>query len=189
MIKRTFDITLTITGFLFLFPLFLLIAILILLEDGAPIYYKQKRLGLNGKIFWLFKFRSMVSKPRDLSIQTLNLDPEITKVGKIIRRIKIDELPQLINVFLGDMSLVGPRPWLPDDPLTKGEFGLKRRQVRPGLTGLAQINGNIYLTKKERLAFDLQYVDRLSLALDIKIIFKTIAVVFFGEAKFLNKIK
>lgn len=184
MIKRIFDITLALIGALFLFPVFLLTTILIFIEDGRPIFYRQKRLGLNGRTFWILKFRSMVNKSRSLSIQTLNSDPEITKVGRSIRRIKIDELPQLINVILGDMSLVGPRPCLPSLQASFNVNGKKRLEVKPGITGLAQINGNIHLTWEDRWKFDALYVKNQSLLLDLKIIIKTFLVIIFGEEKF-----
>jgi undecaprenyl phosphate N,N'-diacetylbacillosamine 1-phosphate transferase len=125
----------------------------------------------------------MVNKSRDLSIQTLNSDPEITKVGRIIRRIKIDELPQLINVFLGDMSLVGPRPCLPSLQASFNVNGKKRLEVKPGITGLAQINGNIYLTWEDRWKFDALYVKNQSFFLDFKILLKTVLIVIIGEKR------
>lgn len=187
IMKRLIDITVAALLLLLLAPLLLITGILVKLESAGPVFFAQERIGKGGNIFRLIKFRSMTHRKRDIHQEIIGKNPEVTLVGSFIRRFKIDELPQLFNVLIGHMSLVGPRPWLPEDPLIKGGFGLKRQQVCPGLTGLAQINGNIHLTKEERLSYDLQYVDRLSFALDVTILFKTIAVVFLGEANFLNK--
>ena len=129
----------------------------------------------------------MIDKPRVPNREILKGDAEVTKVGAVLRRLKIDELPQIINIWRGEMSFVGPRPSLPNQIDRFNEDGKKRILVRPGLTGLAQVNGNIHLSWEERWKFDRRYVEELSFILDLKIIAKTILVVLFGERKYLNK--
>lgn len=187
LLKRFFDL---FFGLLFLFlvsPIFLFSIILIRIESHGPAFYIQHRLGKNYKIFKLYKLRSMSHRQRSVHFQTVPSDPEITFVGHIIRRLKIDELPQLINVIKGDMSFVGPRPCLPDLAEQFDDNGKYRINVRPGLTGLAQINGNIYLTWPERWVFDRMYVENLNFRLDLEILIRTFAVVLLGERFFLKK--
>lgn len=187
ILKRLIDITVAALLLLLLTPLLLITGILVKLESAGPVFFAQERIGKAGKIFRLVKFRSMTHRKRDFHKEITGKNAEVTWVGSILRRFKVDELPQLINVLMGQMSLVGPRPWLPGEPLTDGEIGQKRQLVRPGLTGLAQINGNIYLSKEQRISYDISYVDHLSFGLDLKILIKTMAVVIFGESKFLKK--
>lgn len=130
----------------------------------------------------------MTNKERDPNVkQTYLQDPDITRIGGLLRRFKIDELPQIWNVFIGDMSLVGPRPALPSLYEKFGEIAKKRCEVRPGMTGWAQVNGNIYLPWEERLCLDREYVDRMSFMLDLRILVKTVAIVLFGEEKYIKK--
>jgi lipopolysaccharide/colanic/teichoic acid biosynthesis glycosyltransferase len=129
----------------------------------------------------------MTNKKRKADHEIFADDPEVTTVGKFLRRFKLDELPQLINVLTGDMSLVGPRPGMPEQLKELDENGIKRLEVYPGLTGLAQINGNIYLVWPERWKYDRHYVEYISFMLDLKIILKTVLIVFQGEKKFINK--
>lgn len=181
IIKRTFDITVSLLAIIVLIPLFIIIAIIIKMEDGGSVFYIQNRVGKDEKLFELYKFRSMTEKKRESHFQTHNNSPEVTKIGRIIRRYKIDELPQLINVIKGDLSIIGPRPCLPE---TLREFGIKskmRHSVRPGLSGISQISGNIYLSWEERLDLDLRYVQDMSFLLDIIIISKTIILIIIGE--------
>jgi len=166
-----------------LLPMLALIALLVRLDSPGPVLFVQKRVGQ----FDVYKFRTMVDRARTPEREILGYDPEVTRIGKWLRRFKLDELPQIFVVFRGDMSIVGPRPGLPNLLETYDEFGRKRLQVRPGITGLAQINGNIYLSWPERWRYDAQYVDNLSLKLDLWIIVHTIAVVLFGEGSFLNR--
>jgi undecaprenyl phosphate N,N'-diacetylbacillosamine 1-phosphate transferase len=180
-VKRSLDIVLSILAITVLSPFFIVLATVIKMEDGGCVFFKQKRVGKNGKLFELYKFRSMRDKKRESNSQTYNNSPEVTKIGQIIRRFKIDELPQLINVIKGDLSIIGPRPCLPQ---TSREFGIKsnlRHSLRPGLSGISQISGNIYLTWEERLDLDLKYIQNISFFLDIVIIFKTIILVIIGE--------
>lgn len=144
-------------------------------------------MGKNNGLFSIYKFRTMTDKERKVDRKILKGDPEVTKVGAVLRRLKIDELPQLINILKGDMAIVGPRPAIPNQVKSFNEDGKFRTKVRPGLTGLAQTNGNIYLTWEERWVYDRLYVESVSFFLDIKLIFKTILIVLMGEEKFVNK--
>ncbi len=180
MVKRLFDLFVSVFLLVLLLPMFVVVAILIKTTEG-PVFYTQTRLGKNAKTFNLFKFRSMTNKKRDVSVQVSEGSAEVTGIGKIIRRLKIDELPQLINVLKGDMSLVGPRPCLVETQKDFNEDGKKRLLVRPGLTGLAQVNGNIYLDWTQRWKFDREYVENLSLKMDISILLKTVMIVAFGD--------
>ena len=187
-IKRFLDIFISFAILLFLFPLFIVVAVLIKMDSNGPIFYLQGRVGKNGDIFQVYKFRTMTDEVRDPNKkQTYLNDPDITRIGRFLRRFKFDELPQIWNVFIGDMSLVGPRPALPSLYEEFGEIAKKRCRVRPGMTGLAQVNGNIYLPWEKRLLLDGEYVDNISFMLDLKILIKTIAIVLFGEEKYIRK--
>lgn len=167
--KRFFDFFAAALGLLILSPILLIIAFLILIFLGRPIIFSQKRLGLNNKNFYLLKFRSMKNDPSG----TMSDHNRITRLGTFLRKASLDELPSLINILKGEMSLVGPRP-LPSnyfDYYTERE--LNRHSVRPGLTGLAQVSGRNNLTWEERFAKDLEYVSSQTLYLDIKILFRT----------------
>lgn len=164
------------------------IAMLVLLESNGPLFFRQERVGKDLKLFRVYKFRTMTHVKRTVGdTPIIGKADGVTKVGYYLRRYKIDELPQLLNVLLCDMSLVGPRPSVPEQLANMSEKEKRRYSVRPGLTGLAQINGNIHLTWKERFVYDLDYVDDVSFWNDIKIIFKTIFIVILGEKKFINK--
>ena len=186
--KRLFDFFISFAILLLLFPLFIIVAVLIKLDSKGPIFYLQSRVGENGRAFRIYKLRTMTNKERDPNVkQTYLQDPDITRIGGLLRRFKIDELPQIWNVFIGDMSLVGPRPALPSLYEKFGEIAKKRCEVRPGMTGWAQVNGNIYLPWEERLCLDREYVDRMSFMLDLRILVKTVAIVLFGEEKYIKK--
>ena len=188
-LKRLTDLIISLFLLILLSPILILCTLFIKLGDKGPIFYKQQRVGLNGSFFEILKFRSMsVNENREIG-QTFNTDPEITWIGRLMRRTKIDELPQLINVVKGDMGLVGPRPCLMITYEEMPEWAKERFKVRPGMTGLAQINGNIFLSWEERWKYDIQYVKTLSILNDIKIVFKTILVVIFGEDKFKKDLK
>lgn len=182
-IKRLLDLIISGMCIIILFPFFLLICILIRLESkGSPIFI-QKRVGQHGKEFKIFKFRTMLRyedsfNPDGTPIE--NYD-RVTRVGNILRKTSIDELPQLLNIFLGDMSIVGPRPTLPYQVEKYAEHQLRRLDVKPGLTGLAQINGRNSITWEKKIQYDLEYIERLSITFDIKIILKTIFIVFKSE--------
>ena len=187
-IKRIFDFVFSLIALICLSPIFLIIAVIIKVTSEGPVIFKQKRPGLNREIFEVYKFRTM--KPGSETMiagkEVLSDDDRVTSIGKHLRRFKIDELPQILNVIKGEMSLVGPRPQRIDylDQYTSEE--LKRFKMLPGLTGLAQVSGNIYLTVTERTQKDLEYVSNYSLGLDMKIIFKTIGVILFGEDKYVK---
>lgn len=185
--KPLIDYLLAIIGIILVLPILILTAILIKLESPGPIIFTQERLGLNFKVFKVYKFRSMTHKKREFDKQIFEGDPEVTELGNYLRRLKIDELPQLFNILKGDMSLVGPRPSLPNLKDKFNEDGEYRVKVKPGVTNLAAVNGSIYLSWPERWVFDRYYVENLSFKLDLEIIFKTILVVFMGENYFNKK--
>ena len=169
-----------------LLPILIITAVLIKLTSSGPVFFIQNRVGKNTSEFKLYKFRTMYHRPRKVS-KVLKDDPDVTAIGYFLRRFKIDELPQLINVLIGQMSLVGPRPCVPDTVKEFNEDGIFRIKVKPGLTGMAQVNGNIHLSWPERWKYDRLYVENLSFILDIKIIIKTIGLVLFGEERFIKK--
>ena len=186
-IKRFLDFFISLLIILFLVPLFIILYILVKLDSKGDFFFFQERLGKNGQIFKVFKIRTMTDKVRVADREILKGDSEVTRMGNVLRRLKIDELPQIINIFKGDMSFVGPRPCLPNQITEFNEDGKTRILVTPGLTGLAQTNGNIYLTWEERWKYDRYYVENLSFFLDIAIVFKTVLIVLLGEQKFLKK--
>jgi len=164
-------------------PLLLTTALAIWLGDRGDVFYHQTRLGLHGRLFDLLKFRSMWINilPIDDVTEIREGHPLVTPVGRWIRRLKIDELPQLLNVLRGDMSLIGPRPGVPQHLVNYDKFQRRRLSIRPGLTGWAQVNGNIALTWPERIALDVWYIDHRSFWLDLQILCRTLGVVTFGE--------
>lgn len=185
-VKRILDIFLSFLLLIILLPLFLMCIIFIKIDSKGPIFFMQNRIGKGGKIFRIYKLRTMTNKNRNFYISVLPSNSEITRVGRILRRLKIDELPQLLNILNGSMSFVGPRPLLPETyNKFKSEF-TNRVLVSPGLTGLAQVNGNIYLSINEKIKFDNMYVENISFIFDIKILLKTFLIVIFGEDKFIN---
>ncbi len=171
--KRIFDVTLTLILFLITSPLLLVIALLVLLIHGRPILFRQQRPGHNGRPFTLYKFRTMTNQSA-LEAGSPTDAQRLTPLGRFLRALSLDELPELFNILRGDMSLVGPRPLLMQYlPLYSAEQ-MRRHDALPGLTGWAQINGRNTLTWPEKFALDVWYVDNQSLWLDIKIIFLTI---------------
>lgn len=181
MIKRLFDICVSLLMLLALLPVVLMVAILIKLESSGPVIFRQQRVGLKGVEFSIFKFRSMVVDAAESgSYFTSTDDPRITRVGRVIRRTSIDELPQLLNVLKGDMSLVGPRPnvLVQRKEYSEEEWN-KRNSVRPGITGLAQALMRSAATANQRTSLDLEYVDKSSLFYDIRILFMTVRQVIF----------
>jgi undecaprenyl phosphate N,N'-diacetylbacillosamine 1-phosphate transferase len=184
--KRLLDLFLSILALIVLTPFFLIAAILIRLESPGPVFYVQDRLGMHGKIFRAYKLRTMTNKIRTPDHEIHPGDPELTLIGAFLRRYKLDELVQVFNVLSGEMSWVGPRPALPRQLAEYDANGRKRLLVKPGMSGLAQVHGNIYLSWPERWVYDAQYVDACSLRLDLWIIWRTIAVMIVGEEKFLK---
>ena len=187
--KYIFDRIVGFIALLILSPILIISAILIKLDSKGPVFFMQERWGLNQRKFKVYKFRTMTDKKRGFGNQVFKDNPEITRIGFYLRRFKIDELPQLINVLTGDMSIVGPRPCIPMVTQYYNENTYSRFQVRPGLTSTAGVNGSIYLTWEEKWLYDKLYVENVSFLLDMKIIFKTILVVLFGEEKFLKRPK
>ncbi len=183
MFKRLLDVALSMVAMLALLPLWLLVALLVRLSSPGPVLYKQRRTGRHGKEFMLYKFRSMVVNADQLGPLSTQLhDPRITPLGRILRRTGLDELPQLLNVIAGDMSLIGPRPNTPSqEPTYPSEVWEKRHHVRPGITGLAQVSGRSNLTSEQQSAYDLDYVNRLGFWLDFHILWKTLLVVLSGR--------
>ncbi|MDN4502882.1 sugar transferase [Alteromonadaceae bacterium BrNp21-10] len=180
MLKRSFDILASLSGLLVLLPLLLVLAVLIRFKLGSPILFKQPRPGLHGKPFNMLKFRSMTDE-RDSAGQLLDDELRLTAFGRLLRATSMDELPGLFNVLLGNMSLVGPRPLLIEYlPLYNAEQA-QRHNVRPGITGWAQVNGRNALSWEDKFALDIWYVKHQSLWLDIKILLMTVAKVLKRE--------
>ena len=171
-IKRLLDIVLSGCALLVLWPVLLILAVLVRTKLGSPVIFCQERPGRNEKIFKLYKFRSMTDQ-RDADGNLLPDDVRLTKFGKLLRSTSLDELPELWNIFRGDMSIVGPRPLLVSYLPYYTESERHRHDVRPGLTGLAQVNGRNNLTWEQKFAYDLDYIANISFIGDIKIIFQT----------------
>jgi undecaprenyl phosphate N,N'-diacetylbacillosamine 1-phosphate transferase len=176
-IKRPMDFILSLCAIIVLAPVLLIIAILVRINLGSPVLFKQKRPGLNEKIFTLYKFRTMTDE-RDEKGELLPDEVRLTKFGKLLRSTSLDELPELFNIIKGDMSIVGPRPQLVKDLVFMNEEQRQRHSVLPGLTGWAQVNGRNGITWEEKLLLDLDYIDKVTFLQDWKIIFMTVAKVF-----------
>lgn len=174
--KRSFDIIISFFGLLCLLPLFSIVAFILLVDDFGPVFYKQQRVGLHGRLFGMYKFRSMKTNADKVGpYYTADNDPRVTRFGKWLRRSSIDELPQLLNVILGHMSLVGPRPNVPQQQdLYLASSWHKRNTVRPGITGLAQATKRSSAINDERELLDLEYVDKNNFMLDLEIILMTV---------------
>jgi undecaprenyl phosphate N,N'-diacetylbacillosamine 1-phosphate transferase len=176
-VKRLIDIAFSFIGLIILSPILLIVAIAIKLESQGPVIFQQERLGLNGKVFKIYKFRSMCVGAEKSGVYETKGDARVTKVGKFIRKTSIDEFPQFVNIIKGDMSIIGPRPTLTYHPWPFDEYTeeqKKRFTVRPGVTGWAQVNGRKEVPWEKRIEYDVEYVENLSLAFDLKIFFKTI---------------
>jgi len=185
--KRLFDLTISLLLCLISLPVLVLTAVLVRLDSRGPTFYLQRRLGRYGAVFVTYKFRTMTHRERCSTEEILPGHSEVTRVGHVLRRFKIDELPQLFNILRGEMSLVGPRPALPDHIQDYDSNGARRLLERPGMTGLAQVNGNIYLSWPERWLYDAEYVDSLSFLRDLRIILRTVSVIRRGEESFLKR--
>ncbi len=184
-IKRSIDIFVAIIILIFLSPLFLITSIAIKCESEGPVIFKQRRLGLGGKEFNIYKFRSMVQNAEHTGsgVYSEKDDIRVTKIGRILRTMSIDELPQAFNLLKGDMSLIGPRPPLTYHPWTIDKYTDEQKrmfEVRPGITGWAQVNGRKAVEWNKRIKMNVWYVDHLSMWLDIKILFMTILKVFIN---------
>lgn len=196
-IKRTVDIVASGLGMLVFSPVFLGLMILIVLEDGWPVFYSQPRVGQNGHVFRFYKFRSMVrdadkikeklkeqNESEDGVIFKMKNDPRITRIGRFIRRYSLDELPQLFNVFIGDMSLVGPRPPIPSEVAQYSLEDRKRLHVKPGITCIWQVSGRSDIPFKEQVQLDVQYIRNQGIWNDIKLLLQTIPAVLLGKGAY-----
>ncbi|MBQ7838015.1 MAG: sugar transferase [Clostridia bacterium] len=181
--KRFFDFTVSLLLIIILSPLFVLIGLIVLIDDGGPIVFKQYRVKKDNKLFYIYKFRTMKNDTRNTATSDLTeAEFQITKSGRFLRKTSLDELPQLFNVLIGDMSFVGPRPLIPEEKEIRNlrrDYGVF--SVRPGITGWAQVNGRDMLTDEEKALFDKEYVEKQSILFDIKIMIKTVAVVLKRE--------
>lgn len=200
IVKRIFDIILSFIALLILTPIFLALSILIIKEDGRPVFFRQKRSGLDDKVFEMYKFRSMKNKqvpipsnshneynwksgvPDDFVFKTSSeSNPNITKIGVYIRKYSLDELPQFYNVLKGDMSIIGPRPEIIAISRCYNKHQKRRLEVKPGITGWAQVNGRSEMDHGKKIEYDLYYVDNFSLWMDLKVFFITIVQVIRGK--------
>jgi exopolysaccharide biosynthesis polyprenyl glycosylphosphotransferase len=194
IIKRFFDIVVSAVALLMLAPFFALVAVLIKLEDGGPIFFAQRRVGKWGREFKMFKFRSMCADAEQRLVQVLNKnqhstgvtfkvkeDPRVTRVGKWLRKFSIDEFPQFYNVLIGDMSLVGPRPPVPREVAKYSLADRRRLEVIPGLTCFWQIGGRSEIDFPEQVQLDVQYIESQNFWLDLKILVKTVPAVLLGR--------
>ena len=187
VVKRFFDICISLVAILVSAPFLILLGLIIKLTSTGSVLYTQKRAGHNGKWFFIYKFRTMrigADKEDQMIFGKLKNDPRVTKIGLFLRKYSLDELPQLINVFLGHMSLVGPRPFIEVEANTLTTNQQQRLRVKPGITGYAQIHGRSNLTLKEIIEYDLYYVDNYSLTLDLAIISKTIPYVLLHKGAY-----
>lgn len=176
-IKRIVDILFASILLLLVAIPMLIVAVAIKIEDGGPVIYKSKRMGKNCKPFNTYKFRSMKTNRKELDCKLKHNDM-VTKVGKFIRKTSLDELPQLYNILKGEMSFIGPRPWIPEYYEWFTDEQKRRSEVTPGVSGLAQVKGRNGINIFKKIEYDLQYVDNMSLWLDIKLVFETVVQVF-----------
>ena len=176
-VKRLLDTCAAGLGLVLLSPLFLIVSVLIRLDSRGPVFFRQERAGKGGHPFRIFKFRSMHDTPAPARGHQSARDPRITRVGRWLRRLSLDELPQLINVFKGEMSLIGPRPALPYQIERYDAFQRRRLTIRPGITGWAQVHGRNALSWEEKIRLDVWYVEHFSLLMDLRIIFITVTAV------------
>lgn len=179
-IKRCMDVAVSLGGLFFLSPVLLVLALLVRRKLSSPVLFRQQRPGLNGKIFTMYKFRTMTDK-RDAEGNLLPDEDRLPAFGKFLRSTSLDELPELINVLKGDMSLVGPRPLLVQYLPRYSTFQARRHEVRPGITGWAQVNGRNALSWEEKFALDVWYVDNASFSLDLKILWMTVLKIMKRE--------
>ena len=194
--KQVTDLYFSFLLLLFLFPLFLLIAVLIKLDSRGPVFFRQERVGLHGRRFYLYKFRSMVQDAEkvlkelkgrnemDGPVFKVSDDPRVTRIGRILRKTGLDELPQLYNVFSGEMSLIGPRPPLPSEVEQYERWQLRRLSVKPGITCTWQVIPNRNEVKFEKwMHLDLQYIDNWSLRKDFSLLLRTVGTVIFATGR------
>ncbi|MGE4488428.1 MAG: sugar transferase [Kiritimatiellales bacterium] len=195
--KRIIDVVCSLVAIVLLLPLFIIVSVLIVLEDGWPVLYIQQRVGMNGRVFNFYKFRSMrrgadklksqlmtQNESADGVIFKMKHDPRVTRIGRVLRRFSIDETPQFFNVLAGDLSLVGPRPPLPAEVAQYTLEDRKRLHVKPGLTCLWQIGGRSEIPFEQQVRLDMQYINSRSVWQDIRIMLKTIPAVLFGRGAY-----
>lgn len=176
-IKRVIDFTLSLMGLVVLSPVLLIVSLLIKIDSKGPVVFKQKRIGLNGKVFEIYKFRSMCVDAEKQGVYSDKSDTRVTRMGRFLRASSIDELPQLVNILKGDMALIGPRPPLTYHPWKYEEYTEKQKRmfdVRPGITGWAQVHGRKDVEWNRRIELNVWYVDNVSAKVDLKIFFTTI---------------
>lgn len=190
-IKRIIDIVLSFIGLVVLLPFFLIIGICIKIDSPGPVFFVQERAGKDGKSFRIYKFRTMVVNAERIGdgYYVGAKDPRITRVGNFLRKTSIDELPQLINIFKGEMSIIGPRPTLFYQVEQYDEFQKQRLKVRPGVSGWAQVNGRNSLSWPERIKHDVWYVDHIGILLDLQIMMKTFSAMAASEDIYAEKEK
>ena len=194
IVKRIFDLVISTIGLIVLSPIFLILAIIVKLDSKGPVFFAHTRYGKNGKKFKMYKFRTMYENAQDMINDftpeqmkewkenfKLQDDPRITKVGKFLRKTSLDELPQIVNIMKGDLSIIGPRPVIEEELKKYGENKEKFLSVTPGLTGYWQANGRSSTTYEQRMEMELYYIDHISPKLDFKIFFKTIESVIKKE--------
>jgi len=188
-IKRLIDIVLSLIVLIVFLPIWIIVAVLIKTTSKGPIFFLQERPGQYWKIFKIYKFRTMKLGAEKMvkGQEVMKDDDRVTSIGKFLRRTKIDEIPQVLNVLKGEMSLVGPRPERIASLEEYDDEISKRLNMKPGMTGLAQVSGNIHLDLQDRYKYDVYYVEHYSLWLDSKIIFRTVGVVLFGEDRYIDK--
>jgi lipopolysaccharide/colanic/teichoic acid biosynthesis glycosyltransferase len=195
VLKRLFDLSLVIPSLILLTPFYIAISIAIMLNSQGSMLYSQKRIGQDGKLFNFPKFRTMkpgsdalrlevLGRPDENMAERYRSDPRITKVGRYLRRFSLDELPQLWCVLIGTMSIVGPRPILPEEEVQLGDFHFRRQIAKPGLTGIWQVSGRKDTTWEERMVFDIKYVQEWSIALDMILILRTFKAVVRGTGSY-----
>lgn len=180
LFKRTFDIFSSIVFILLFWWVYIIVAILVKKKLGSPVIFSQKRPGLNGEIFTMYKFRSMTDA-RDKNGNLLSDEERLPKFGKILRATSLDEIPEFLNILKGDMSLIGPRPLLVEYLERYTPEQARRHEVRPGISGWAQVNGRNAISWEEKFKYDVEYVDNVNFLLDIRIIFMTIKKIFIKE--------
>lgn len=194
-VKRVFDLIVSISALPILLPAMVIVGLLIWLDDPGPVFFRQYRTGKGGRRFAMYKFRTMVTNAEELKMKYAHLneltwpdfkitdDPRVTRIGRFLRKSSLDELPQVLNVIKGDMSLVGPRP-TSFDVSTYSLLHTERLEVLPGITGLWQISGRSDVDFDQRLLLDIEYIEKQSLWLDIKILFRTVFAVFSREGAY-----
>ena len=188
-VKRALDFVLSLVALILLSPVMLIIAIVIRATSPGPVFFRQKRVGLRRSHFMIYKFRTMRpgSEKMVKGVEVMKDDDRVTSIGRFLRRSKLDEIPQCLNVLKGEMSLIGPRPERVASLADYDEEISKRLRMLPGMTGLAQVSGNIYLDLQQRYKLDVYYVEHYSLWLDIRILARTVGVVLLGEEHYLGK--